>query len=102
MSRGTARGIASGFLGLVALQALSTRGGSGRVAEAFGDIAGLVARVMDPDVPAIPDRRAGAAQGTSTPGSIAAAKAAGGAQGTTSSRLERRLPIPDPPQPPNK
>jgi hypothetical protein len=96
---GTVRGIFAGFLGLVALHAVGTKGGSGRVASAFADVAGLIERVLDADVPAIPDRRAGAAD--TGPGSKAAvdkAKAAGGAQGTTSDRFAGRLPLPDPPK----
>ena len=88
---GTVRGMAAGFLGLIALQAVGTRGGSGRVAEAFSDVAGLIERVMSPEVPAIPDRRAG--------GDTAAdrAKAGTGSTAKTSDRFGGRLPLPAPP-----
>jgi hypothetical protein len=57
---GSVRGVFAGFLGLVALHAVGSRGGSGRVGDAFADVAGVIERVMNPTVPAIPDRRAGA------------------------------------------
>ena len=82
------RGIFAGFLGLVALHAVGSKGGSGRVAEAFGDVAGGIERVLSPTVPAIPDRRHGAA---SHGGGAAAAISAG-------ARITDRLPIPDPPK----
>lgn len=99
---GTVRGIAAGFLGLVALHALAEKGGSGRVADAFGDVAGLVERVMDPNVPAIRDRRAGAskteAKESKAAAGVAAGKAKGGASTGTHDRITDRLPIPDPPK----
>ena len=45
------------WLGLIALQALSGTGASGRVAEAFRDVSSIIDRALDPSVPAIPDRR---------------------------------------------
>lgn len=48
------------WLGLVALQAVVSRGGSGRISQAFSDLDALLERVLDPTVAAIPDRRAGA------------------------------------------
>jgi hypothetical protein len=48
------------WLGLIVLQTVSTTG-SGRVAGAFADVNRLVKRALDPKVPAIPDRRDGAA-----------------------------------------
>ena len=59
--RGALRGALAAWLGLIALHAVGTAGGSGRIAEAFGDVNRLVERVLDPSVPAIPDRRAAAA-----------------------------------------
>jgi len=59
MAHGTARAAATAVLGLIALQAVGTRGGNTRVAQLFGDINGLVDRVLDPTVPAIPDLRNG-------------------------------------------
>lgn len=55
------RGMVTAWLGLVALQAVSTKGGSGRVASLFSDVDKLVQRAFDPNVPAIPNRSAGAA-----------------------------------------
>jgi hypothetical protein len=57
------RGAVTAWLGLIVLQAVVSTGGSGRVAGAFTGIAGLVNRALDPNVPAIPDRRAGATDG---------------------------------------
>lgn len=55
------RGLASTmfvtWLGLIALQTLSTSGASGRVAEAFRDVNTIVNHALDPTVPAIPDLR---------------------------------------------
>lgn len=99
MAGGAIRGAFSAWLGLIALQAVSTKGGSGRISEAFGDVASIVERVLDPDVPAIPDRRdGGAGPSKEDAARIKDAQAAGGSQGTTSSRAFGRLPIPDPPK----
>lgn len=57
MARGALRGAFAAWLGLIALQAVGTAGGSGRIAGAFTDANRLLARVLDPDVPAIPDLR---------------------------------------------
>lgn len=58
------------WLGLVALQAVVSRGGSGRISQAFGDLDALLERVLDPTVPAIPDRRTGSSPWAATrPGS---------------------------------
>lgn len=59
MARGTFRATATAVLGLIALQAVSTKGGSGRVAELLTDANSLVERVLDPSLPAIPDLRNG-------------------------------------------
>lgn len=56
----------SAVLGLVALQALTSRQGSGRVGQMFGDVNRLVERVLDPTVPAIPDRRTARSQTTAS------------------------------------
>lgn len=90
---GTVRGIFAGFLGLVALHAVAQKGGSGRVASAFGDVAAIVERVLDKDVPAIPDKRNPGAD-TGRNAKVAEAQAAGGSTGTTSGRFNDRLPIP--------
>ncbi len=59
--RGTLRGAAVAWLSLIALHAVASRGGSGRVAEFVTDADRLLQRVLSPEVPAIPDRRAGGA-----------------------------------------
>lgn len=59
MARGAVRGMVSAWLGLIALQAVSTAGGSGRIASAFTDVNALLQRAIDPSVPAIPDRSGG-------------------------------------------
>lgn len=64
MARGAVRGAATAWLALIALQAVSTRGGSGRIAALLTDVNGLIERALDPNVPAIPDRRTG---GTTSP-----------------------------------
>lgn len=56
----TFRGVVTAWLSLIALQAVA-KAGSGRVASFFGDVDHLVQRALSPSVPAIPDRRAGAA-----------------------------------------
>ena len=76
------RGMVTAWLGLVVLQTVSTKGGSGRVAGLFTDLDNLVQRALNPTIPAIPDRRAGA--GSST---------AGAAQATP---YTRTLPVPAP------
>jgi hypothetical protein len=45
------------WLALTGLQALATRGASGRVAGLFKDVDSILVRVLDPTIPAIPDRR---------------------------------------------
>lgn len=60
MARGALRGAGTAVLSLIVLQGLVSRGGSGRVASLLNDVNGLVVRVFDPNVPAIPDHRAGA------------------------------------------
>jgi hypothetical protein len=57
VARGTVRGALSAALALSVLQAVVSRRGSGAVAGAFGVVDGLVQRALDPDVPAIRDRR---------------------------------------------
>jgi hypothetical protein len=55
---GVLRGAVASWLGLIALHALSTSGGAGRVKELSQDLTSILDRVLDPNVPAIPDRRA--------------------------------------------
>lgn len=57
MSRGATRGAATAVLSLIVLQGVVSRGGSGRIASLMADVNGLVTRVFDPAVPAIPDHR---------------------------------------------
>lgn len=75
MAHGTARAAASAVLGLVALQAVGSRGGSGRIAELFNDANTILERVLDPAVPAIPDLRVGGSWGGARelPGGVVAA-----------------------------
>jgi hypothetical protein len=54
---GTLRGVFAMWLALIALQTLTGKGASGRVASAFDDVNGLLVRVLDAKVPALPDRR---------------------------------------------
>jgi hypothetical protein len=80
VSSGGFRGALAAWLGLIALQAVGTTpGGGGRIASFFGDVNTMVERVLNPNVAAIPDRRAGAANA-----SDAAATAALAATYTTS------------------
>jgi len=64
------RGMVTAWLGLIVLQAVSQseKDGRGRVAGLFTDVNKLVKRALDPKVPAIPDRRNGAATATPQPG----------------------------------
>lgn len=75
------------WLGLVALQAVVSRGGSGRISQAFTDLDKLLERVLDPTVPAIPDRRAGSSPATSSATSGAATRPATSTTDTTIPRL---------------
>ena len=59
MGRGTLRGVFVSWLGLIALQALSTAGGSGRLTELVRDVDAVLQRALDPSIPAIGDRRNG-------------------------------------------
>jgi hypothetical protein len=63
------RGMVTAWLGLVVLQTVSTKGGSGRVAALFGDVDRVLRRAFDPKVAAIPDRRSGATTPSASPAS---------------------------------
>jgi hypothetical protein len=63
---GTARSMAATVLGLVALQTIGTAGGSGRVVDLLNDANALVDRLLDPNVPAIPNLAAGETWGGTT------------------------------------
>jgi hypothetical protein len=62
--KGAAGWMFTTWLGLIALQTLTTKGASGRVASAFTDLNSVLDRILDPTIPAIPDRRPGAATTT--------------------------------------
>lgn len=64
------------WLALIALQTFSTKGASGRVAGAFADVNTLVDRLLDANIPAVPDRRAGATSTTNKLDAAVAAKTA--------------------------
>jgi hypothetical protein len=49
------RGAGAAWLGLIVLQAFTTENGAGAVGGLLGAVDGLVRRVLDPGVPAIPD-----------------------------------------------
>jgi hypothetical protein len=55
VARGALRGAMSAWLGLIVLQTVTTKGGSGKVAGAFDAVNGLVERALSPAVAAIPD-----------------------------------------------
>lgn len=55
MARGAVRGAVSAWLGLIVLQTVTSKGGSGKVAGAFDAVNSLVKRALDPGVAAIPD-----------------------------------------------
>jgi len=85
--------MAAGFLGLSALYAVGTAGGTGRIAGAVGEVTGLINRALSPDVPAIPDRRNPTSEAAA---GVAAGRALGGSQAT--GRTAPRLPIPAQPK----
>lgn len=65
MARGTLAGFASGLLGLTLLEAFLSGPQTHTPAGLLGAAAGLVERVTDPAVPAIPDRRTAGASPSS-------------------------------------
>lgn len=67
MAHGTVRSAAATVLGLIALQAVASRGGSGRVVELFQDVNGILQHALDPSVPAIPDLRNGGSWASTAP-----------------------------------
>src|SRR4051794_31690312 len=72
----TLRGAVTAWLGLIALQTVVTN--SGQASGALAAINGMIQRLLSPNVPAIPDRRSGAAAGSGgffnmTPEQVAAA-----------------------------
>lgn len=79
----------STWLSLIALQAVGSRGGAGRISQAFADVDRLLERALDPTVPAIPDLRAGAAATGGPPRSVGPLHGAG-----TTTTTTPRLPVP--------
>lgn len=63
MARGALRGAAGAWLGLIALQTLTTGQSSSKVGGAFDWVASVFSRALDPKVPAIPDHSKTAAAG---------------------------------------
>src|SRR5206468_1744130 len=93
---GAVRGFAAGALGLIALQTLTSDQYAGKAAGLIGTITGLVARALDPDVPAIPDHSA------ATPADAAAnagAKDMGNPYANPTSTDHGRVPIAGHPRP---
>ena len=72
MGRGTLRGAFTAWLSLIALHTIATSGG-GRISEAFSDVTSILERVLDPTVPAIPDRSS-SATAPYTPGPVVAGR----------------------------
>ena len=70
--KGALAGAFTSWLALIALHAVASNGGSGRISELAGDVDRFVKRALDPAVPAIPDLRAGAAAAAMTPAQAAA------------------------------
>lgn len=64
------RGAAAAWLGLIALQALTTKNGAGAVGGLLGSVNGLAQRALDPSVPAIPDHSRGGSGTTDKSGNF--------------------------------
>lgn len=62
------RGVVAGVLALIALQVITSRGGSKNVTGLFGTAGSMVKRALDPSVPAIPDLRKGVTKPSSSSG----------------------------------
>lgn len=64
MGRGALRGALTAWLGLTALYAVgSSKAATGRLAELAAGITNTIDRLLDPNIPAIPDLRAGESWG---------------------------------------
>lgn len=85
MAHGTARAAVVACLGLSALQAAGSKGGAGRLSSLLGDVNNIVARALDPSVPAIPDLRNGGSWGAPT---VTVAEGAGAAAAWKPVRLK--------------
>jgi hypothetical protein len=53
--RGALRGAVAAWLGLITLEAIVSKGGSGKIAGAFTAVDGVVEHLLDPKVPLLPD-----------------------------------------------
>jgi hypothetical protein len=69
MSRGALRGMAAAWFGLITLEAVVSKGGSGKIAGAFTAIDGVVEHLLSPTVPLLPDHTK-AASSSSAAGSV--------------------------------
>ena len=65
--KSTATWMFTTWLALIALQAVVSRGGSGRISSLFADADALLNRALDPTVPAIPDHRTTTTTTTTAP-----------------------------------
>jgi hypothetical protein len=74
--KGALGGAVAAWLGLIALQAIGSTGGSGRVAEFLTGANTALEHLLDPAVPAIPDRRTGARNSVATGGAVTTPAAA--------------------------
>ena len=64
--KSTATWMFTTWLGLIALQAVVSRAGSGRIGSLFADANNVLNRALDPTVPAIPDHRTTTSTTTTT------------------------------------
>jgi hypothetical protein len=67
VARGALRGAAAAWLGLIALQAVTSKGGAHATSGVLGVAESIVKRALAPNVAAIPDRRDGSSSSSSTP-----------------------------------
>lgn len=67
MARGAVRGAMAAWLGLVALQTLTSGDSSGKVGGAFDWVASVFQRALDPSIPAIPDHSNKSGANSTTP-----------------------------------
>jgi hypothetical protein len=94
VARGALRGAATAWLGLIALQVVTSGEGSGRLSEVFVWVNSLVTRALDPDVAAIPDLSSGEAWGPTAAAAAPAAAPSAGAIATPSYSHYNRVPVP--------
>lgn len=89
------------WLGLIALQALTTREGSGKVAGAFDALNSIVERALDPNVAAIPDFAGATGAGSSsTPAAAPASVPAAWRQDAAGNWPTYNVPVPSAVTPP--